>query len=107
MFLISLTIYYIYFYIICLLQPTNQSFTQSQVGLTPLYWAALRGYIDVCQYLISAGADIDKADIEGKKPLAVAENNEIRSLLSNPEEIQRLRSQPYQRQVNSNIYYNY
>ena len=52
----------------------------------------------VVQYLISVGADINKTTNYGKKPIDVTKNGDIRALLSNPEEIQQLRTQYQQQQ---------
>ena len=70
------------------------------MGITPLHDAAHYERMDVVQYLISVGADINKTINDGKKPIDVTRNGDIRALLSNPEEIQKLRTQY---QVDANI----
>lgn len=39
---------------------------------TPLHWAAKRGYLQICRFLIRAHADIDTKDILGKSALYYA-----------------------------------
>ena len=41
-------------------------------GATPLYIAAMGGYVAVVQCLVEQGADIDKADEDGTTPLMAA-----------------------------------
>ena len=41
-------------------------------GLTPLHLAAMRGHLDVVQYLVERGADWNAKDLEGMTPVARA-----------------------------------
>ena len=71
------------------------------LGNTPLHNAAQREHMYLVQYLISVGANINKTTNDGNKPIDIANNGNIRALLSNPEEIQKLRTQ-YQQQQQAN-----
>ena len=57
---------------------------ESQLLSTPLGWAARYGQLELCRFLLSRGADPDRADAEWSRPLAWAErygHEEIASLL--------------------------
>lgn len=41
-------------------------------GLSPLAWAAMRGYLEVVAQLLELGADVDHQDAEGWTPLHIA-----------------------------------
>ena len=41
-------------------------------GESPLHFAASHDKLEICQYLISVGTDIDKTDNRGSTPLSVA-----------------------------------
>ena len=43
--------------------------TRSDVGMTPLSWAAEKGHLSVVQYLCEQGADKEARDEYGKTPL--------------------------------------
>jgi len=45
---------------------------QDRDGLSLLHWAAIGGHADVCQFLISAGIDIDGQDLAGRTALHYA-----------------------------------
>jgi ankyrin repeat protein len=50
-------------------------------GESALWWAARSGYEDVVEVLARAGADVNKADVEGVAPLSVAANATIATML--------------------------
>ena len=57
---------------------------ESQLLSTPLGWAARYGQQELCRFLLSRGADPNRADADWARPLAWAErygHEEIASLL--------------------------
>jgi len=50
----------------------NINDAQDRDGLSLLHWAAIGGHADVCQFLISAGIDIDGQDVAGRTALHYA-----------------------------------
>ncbi len=46
--------------------------TQDSLGMTPLHRAAMFDHVDVCEFLISQGADIDALDKEKRTPLLMS-----------------------------------
>jgi ankyrin repeat protein len=44
-------------------------------GYTPIYWASVRGHLEVVQALIAAGADVNKANKTGRTPISQASYN--------------------------------
>ena len=40
--------------------------------MTGLHWAAKRGHIEICEYLIKNNAHIDALDIMGRSPYMLA-----------------------------------
>jgi len=50
----------------------NINDVQDRDGLSLLHWAAVGGHADVCQFLITAGIDIDGQDIAGRTALHYA-----------------------------------
>mmetsp|Transcript_107685 Transcript_107685/g.169981 ORF Transcript_107685/g.169981 Transcript_107685/m.169981 type:complete len:1257 (-) Transcript_107685:15-3785(-) len=53
-------------------------------GYTMLHWAASKGHIDVCKYLIQLDADVHVKDASGRSPLDIANeslNSELASAL--------------------------
>ena len=53
--------------------------------MTGLHWAAKRGHIEICEYLIKNNAHIDALDIMGRSPYMLAmtgQNIKVFRLLS-------------------------
>ncbi|PQE33956.1 hypothetical protein CJF32_00002798 [Rutstroemia sp. NJR-2017a WRK4] len=44
-------------------------------GQPPLFWPAAKGYVDIVELLLQAGADYKIADKDGNTPLSIAEEN--------------------------------
>ncbi|KAF2110293.1 ankyrin repeat-containing domain protein [Lophiotrema nucula] len=62
----------------------NQIDVHDQWGRTPLFYAALRGHLDVANFLLKNGAKINARDCIGQSPLHIAcstENEDMVSLL--------------------------
>lgn len=49
--------------------------------MTPLHWAAERGYCDVVKFLLENGADPNAQSKFEKTPLDIAEDNEDNNLV--------------------------
>ncbi|GAA6077310.1 protein phosphatase 1 regulatory subunit 12A isoform X5 [Tachysurus ichikawai] len=60
----------------CINQPDNE-------GWIPLHAAASCGYLDIAEYLISAGANVGVVNSEGETPLDIAEEEPMEELLKN------------------------
>ena len=52
------------------------------VGDTPLHIAARENRVDVAKYLISKGASKTEANMEGKKPVDLAESPDMKAALA-------------------------
>ena len=44
---------------------------QDHDGDTPLHWAAIEGYLEICDLLIEHGADVNAVNIKGQTPLDI------------------------------------
>lgn len=58
---------------------------QDSEGNTVLHLAAWKGHVSIVKFLISQGADINKRDEKGCRPIDLAEDEEIRRLLETRE----------------------
>ncbi len=48
-------------------------FVDSINGRTPLHWASIKGYQDICRMLIESGGDMNAKDAQGRSALAYAD----------------------------------
>ncbi|XP_033760365.1 unconventional myosin-XVI-like isoform X2 [Pecten maximus] len=65
--------------------------TQENMGWTSLHVASRYNQLDIIKLLLKAGADPNLVNIEGNKPSAVTNSNEIRALLMKAERKQETR----------------
>lgn len=52
----------------------NLVFSKDDRGATPLFWAAFYGHLDVVEFLLANGADVNARDDHGETPLTTAVN---------------------------------
>ena len=63
-----------------LIQGNEDLNARDNSGDTALHWAARKGHRDGVICLLEAGADFDLRNYEGKRPIDVAENDEVARL---------------------------
>jgi hypothetical protein len=66
---------------LCLNQPNVEIDILDKFGNTPLYYAALNSFHEICQKLAESGANLRLENEQGKTPLSVATDSQVRKIL--------------------------
>ena len=61
--------------------PEHLKLTENANGWTPIFWAARHGHIEVVEFLIDQGADLNQTDLTGGTVLRNARGDGIRKVL--------------------------